>query len=266
LAFAATLASREQMKPMLLFVVPLSLHVTLAARGSDAGDTSLLFLYPFLLMGLSVFSAPMRAYRIGNQVFAGINNLIDDAVLLANQEGTLVFKNRHARVAPFLKRGVRDLTQPEDLIATSMTPTTRYGIPVLSSKDGQRHIECRTQPVGDHGKDLFVIFSDITRHIQMLDMQEAQRKELLEANQKLHHYSNIVFDLEKESEVAALLQTITDGQASFLEEFKARIEAISNTPDPNQFQHDLTHLTAECRENLARIRTLVAQYRRYHGT
>ncbi len=268
LAMATALRSSRPLGPVLFLAMPAAIHLALAQHGGPAGDISLLFLYPFLLMGFHLFSSELRAYHIGDQAFSNIHNLIDDAVFLCDEKREVVYRNHPARTADFLKKGLPRISRsdPASLIIQGMHPSTRYHIPGFSSQDGRRHIECRTQAVGKEQKDLFIIFSDITHHIEMLDIQEEQRKQLEKVNQKLHQYTLIVFDLEKEKEIGALLNTVTRTQDTFIDRFRERVVALSQTPHEAGFNERLEALIAETRTNLSRIRTLVAQYRRYHDT
>lgn len=265
---ATTFYSQSWCRTLLLFSLPLGVHLAGSIAGGPAGDVTLLLLYPFLLAGLHLFSAELRAYRIGDQAFSSINNLIDDAVILCDENRDIVYRNTHARKATFLKE--RLTTVPEDgavaMVSPEMQPTHRFNIPAFSSVAGGQHIECRTQTVGKGQNSQFYIFTDISRQIEMLDVQEDQRHQLEEVNQKLRQYSHIVFDLEKEKEVASLLSDVTHTQDTFMNNFRERVEALARHRDPDTFYDRLEALIADARENLTRIRTLVARYRRYHGT
>ncbi|VFQ45317.1 hypothetical protein [Desulfoluna butyratoxydans] len=268
LSVAAALFSTSRLRGLLLFALPLGAHLAGAFFGGAPGEISLLFLYPFLLCGLHLFSTEFRAYHIGDQAFANITNLIDDAVILCDDQREIVYRNPLARKAAFLKKGLTTVTKkgPDALVAPGMRPADPYTIPAFSSPDGKTHIACRTQPVGPQGKSRFFIFSDISTHIEMLDLQETQRVQLEEANQRLRQYSHIVFDLEKEKEVSALLSDVTHTQDTFMHQFRARVRALSQVRDTEGFNERLDTLIEDAQTNLARIRSLVARYRRYHGT
>lgn len=268
LSLLTALASPTRYGPLLLYGLPLGGHLAGALGGGPAGDLSLYALYPCLLAGLSRFSTAFRSYRIGGQAFSCINNLIEDAVLLCDADKKIVYRNAHARKAAFLKGELASVPDggPGEMVSDEMRPTHRYHIPTFSSADGKRHIECRTQPVGHDAKSRFFIFTDISRHLGMLDLQEEQRVRLEEANQRLRQYAHIVFDMEKEKEVASLLSDVTRAQDTFITHFKTRLRALSHGREEDAFHDRIEALIADARENLSRIRALVARYRRYHGT
>ncbi|SCY14166.1 hypothetical protein [Desulfoluna spongiiphila] len=268
LSVAAGLSSTSRLRALLLFALPLGVHLAGAFFGGTPGETSLLLLYPFLLCGLHLFSTEFRAYHIGDQAFANITNLIDDAVILCDEQREIVYRNPLAQKAKFLKKGITTVPDegPGALVAQGMRPATPYTIPVFSSPDEKSHISCRTQPVGPQENSRFFIFTDISRHIEMLDLQETQRAQLEEANQRLRQYSHIVFDLEKEKEVSALLSDVTHTQDTFIHQFRARVRALSQTRNAAGFNERLDALIGDAQANLSRIRSLVARYRRYHGT
>ncbi len=256
--------------PLVLYTLPLAVHVLTALFFPLYGDISLLVFYPTFLVGLNVFSADLKAYRIGDQMFSNINDLIKDAVLVCDPENYIVYQNQNARNAEFIETAGNTIPggRPEALLARDMTRTRQYNIQVFTPKK-DRYMDCHSKPIWQGTKQVgqMIIFSDISEHIRMLDRRAAQKKEFEAVNKKLHQYSNIVFDMEKEKEISLLLGDITGTQQVFMDEFRKRVTALSRDLDGGQdrFNQEVDAILFRAKSNLTHIRNIVAKYRSYYG-
>jgi len=253
-----------------LFIFPLAVHLAGVMAGGKPGNLGLLALYPFWLAFINIVSADTKDYRIGSQVFANINNLIKDAVVVCDPDNKIIYRNRHAREADFLIRGRTHIPgkAPEGIFSKDMTRCRKYDFNTFTPENHERYMDCQVKEIR-LGKRLVgrtLVISDITDLISMLDIQAGQKARLEAVNQKLDHYSNIVFDLEKEKEISSLLTGITQTQEQFMESFRQRIKALEQMGRGKRFDSRVKALIEDAKNNLAGVRHTVARYRRYYGT
>lgn len=270
--FSVWAAISGKLRPWILtlYTLPLAVHVLTALFFPLYGDISLLVVYLTALAGLNVFSADLKAYRIGDQMFSNINDLIKDAVLVCDPENYIVYQNQNARNTEFIETAGNIIPggRPEALLARDMTRSRQYNIQVFTPEK-DRYMDCHSKTIwqGIKPAGQMIIFSDISEHIRMLDHRAAQKKEFETVNQKLRQYSNIVFDMEKEKEISLLLSDITGTQQTFMDEFRKRVKALSQDLDGGQdrFNQEVDAILSRAKSNLTHIRNIVAKYRSYYG-
>ena len=253
--------------PLLLFI-----GICLGSVGFShrMADTSLLLFYPLAWFSLKQAAARLETYRIGDQAFSDINNLIRDAVIVSDANQRIIFKNQHAREAEYLRRDMDQV--PEDdvtpLFNGEIRPVEKYQIPTLAWEDREQFLECHHHDIrqGDQVTARSLIISDVSDLIGMLDRQAEEKARLDAVNDRHLQYSRMVFDLEKEKEITTLLSRVTQKQEDFMDGFHRRVARLLPGLGSSRFPRDLDALIQDTHTNLSEVRDLVARYRRFYGT
>ena len=222
----------------------------------------------FLCLAVIYNSAP---FGFSARVFDKLGDMLTDLVFVTDKDGMIIYKNARARSAPFV-------ADTQHLDIADLTGVFQGPAAVQSDAYGNRYIQitrdnrqlCFTyqhKPL-ENGTEMLghiVTFTDITRLIELAGKLEIEQKHAEATNSRLHHYSHVVYHVEKERHVSSLLEEILAAREKSIQLLITKIHELGLTADDSAFEKRLDETLELSKDILSEVRQTVTAYRDYYG-
>lgn len=206
-------------------------------------------------------------FRISDSIFRHVNNRTLDYVFISDQEGRVVYKNRHIIESPYFK-AFKFFNESEmgQLFTQDIRLRSAYdkifiqykSEPVTYFQFTQKQLINDGAPVG-----LILTFTDISALIAMLDHLNEKQEETRLSNQALAKHKELVYDIEEEKEITKLLSEIAESQYTSMEGLKKDIDLLMSK-EGDMFLEEVVKLIEMGKIQLKDVRNAVSTYRDYY--
>ncbi len=203
--------------------------------------------------------------------FEKIRSVMDDYVFVVDANGKMVFKNDNAMNADiFVGFDDFDVYHPEDAFAMEDKETRKEHEAVyirLTNDNNDIFFSYRYKSLLDKEQIIgyIITFVDITALMGLLNELEIQEQKTKETNQKLLAYKEVVYYLEKEKEINALLEEIINIQDKSMLQIIESIDDCALSIKEKSFASRLDAVIELTERNLNDVRKAVTAYREYYG-
>lgn len=209
-------------------------------------------------------------YGLSSGAFERISDMVKDYVIVVNDRHEVIYRNRSAREALFLKaQSYLNPTKPETLFqgeAKLLKHTNNKNYIRLIQEDETFYYNFKTKALFDDEQCIGYIltFIDITKVLLMVDTLKSKRQQSAVLNEQLKNYSEVVYHVEKEKRIGAMINEIIlnrEAQVESLIKSIKDLDGASDVPYPervNEVIEDNQHL-------LENVRQTVSLYRQRYG-
>lgn len=225
-------------------------------------------IFALLTINISFTSSLFMPYRINSRVFNDLKDQIIDYVFITQSNGDVIYKSENVLESSFFKD--IDNINPENILSIfNHTVSMRKSFGKLFIKHSNTvdvYFQYNRKPIHDDDKisGYMISFTDITELINLLDKLQSKQEESEAANNKLSQYKDIVYGIEREREINALLQEIAGNQQKALLKLKLYIEDLRCSMDDN-FSERISQLIDTSKEDLSDVRRAVTAYMSFYG-
>ena len=256
---------------VVLYLMPLLTYGIVAGTVSSHLETfEILYIFLFGVTIAMILNTNV-AYGITPFTFERIRSAMDDYVFVVDTGGKIVFKNDNAIQSDvYGESDAFDVHRPEAAFATDVWEIVREQDTLCIRShdgDGARYFTYRYKEL--MGKAQFmghiVTFVEVTDLMEMLRQLEQQERRTQEANEKLMAYKDVVYYLEKEKEINALLEKIIEIQDASMLRIIEGIEQCKASIGESTFAIQLAAVIKLTEANLNDVRKAVSAYRAYYG-
>lgn len=252
----------------IFWIIPLSIYILGILLHSY--NFIELFMYLLFLIGFNLIANYLRPYRITSSIFYNVKDLILDNVFIIDINGCVIHKNNSVELSEVFQCIKRiDVNNLEPLFKKKIMIRTAYNKKFIKYLDegnnkyfsyNIKNLKNKDEIVGS-----IITFIDITKLIKMLDNLKKQQSDTEKINEKLYHYSKIVYRLEKEKEINMLLDQIAVNQEKSMHELKNDIQELIGEQNKEKFALDIEHIILDAKKDLADVRSAVSAYMQYYG-
>ncbi|GAA0179545.1 hypothetical protein SH2C18_23930 [Clostridium sediminicola] len=252
----------------IFWIIPLSIYILGILLHSY--NIIELFMYLLFLIGFNLIANYLRPYRITSSIFYNVKDLILDYVFIIDINGSVIHKNNSAELSEVFQNVKKiDVDNLEPLFKKKIMIRSSYNKKFIKYLDegsnkyfsyNIKNLKNKDEIVGS-----IITFIDITKLIKMLDNLKKQQSDTEKINEKLYHYSKIVYRLEKEKEINMLLDQIAVNQEKSMHELRNHIQELIQEQDKEKFALDIEHIILDAKKDLADVRSAVSAYMQYYG-
>ncbi|QZY53712.1 hypothetical protein [Crassaminicella profunda] len=228
-----------------------------------------LIMYLFLSINLSVVSNYFMPYRVTTPIFSNVKDLVLDYVFIIDTNGKIMYRNKRVEESKIFKDiGIVHEEKIEEIFSKEVIKRNDYNKLLIEYIDQtNKYLSYNEKEIKNKGAVVgkIITFIDRTALIKMLDKLKEQQIETEKTYRELSHYSKIVYDLEKEKEINALLEEIASTREKSMEKLKENIENLIENSDDDPFIVDIEKIIQEAKKDLFDVRQAVSAYMSYYG-
>jgi|GEM_PF-1380824 len=221
----------------------------------------LCLVYPLYAVGLYKIALLRTPYRTGITVFRNIRNMLDDYIYITDENGDLIYTNKKARQAAFLKNvKTIDLESLNNMFDKEIHIREAYNKSFIKYYgDNEMYFSFSKSVLSEKDQNVGYIITlmDITELIQMLDMLGEKQEETTLLNRQLLEYKEIVYEFEKENETIKILNEISEKQETAMVKLNELVDGLGMS---RQFETDISNIISKAKEDLSDVRMAVSTY------
>lgn len=230
------------------------------------GKFEVIFLSLFIV-NYVVVSSRLINYRVSGSVFAKVKKSLLDDVFITSIQGDIIYKSDRAQASEFFnsdrvihKNNFHDFFRRPILIREAFD---KQIIKVKHTPGQYFHHSEKTIEDSQGVAGYIHTFTDISGLVAILDELKTKEDESRAINGELTKYKAIVYDLERQKEVNALLDDIANSQQLAMVDLKHAMADL----DFNDalFISKINGLIHRAKEDLSNVRDHVTAYRHYYS-
>lgn len=256
---------------LVLLVLPTAFYVTAALKNCMYIDFIEILIFFSLTVQTNLNLYAGGESGVSSLAFDKIGDLSVNYIFVLDRFGKLIYKNKSTKEANIFKSlEIIDVNNVINIFDGDDVETSKY--------NGKEYIRMKHNKAkrfftykkgllreGSNEIGYIITITEITELINLLASLEAKRERSKEANKKLEGYSKVVYGLEKEKEINALLEEII---MSSEEQMKHLAQVICDTKhkmDDACFEECIDLAIQKSNEILEEVRETVSAYREYYG-
>jgi hypothetical protein len=197
---------------------------------------------------------------ISGIMFKSLYDMLPDAIFILNQEGHIIFRNQSSKHDDYTVDSIVQLD--------SLTSVFNHKVSVIRSRADMIEVKVlddyfflQIKPIMEDGmlKAHLISVSKVTELMAMINTLKDKEHEANQLNKKLMHYSQIVYDVEKEMNIQNILNKVMDIEGKRINQLLAMLETLKDNP------HNIGRAIELNKKILEEIRSAVGAYRTYFG-
>ena len=270
------LASKKQMNKLyknsvlalglvMLLLCPLVLYSVLVFYHADYVDFAEILIFTAFGVLFSIIMNKQVPLGLTVLAFNRIGDIIQDYIFVTDMTGKVIYRNRQANQSAYFVKdekitieNINKLYTTEPIIKQNAEGNEYVK---LKYKKETRYFSHKYEPLKEQGKTIGQIITivDITKLMNLLFSLEDQKKKSEEVHAKLKNYSKVVYHVEKEKKINALLEEIVSSRENEMQHLIAGIEElIENEGD---FKEQVDPVIRFNQKILEDVRKAVSTYR-----
>ena len=250
---------------VMLLLGPLALYSVMVFYHADYVDFAEILVFAASGVLFSIIMNKQAPLGLTVLAFNRIGDIIQDYIFVTDMTGKVIYKNRKANQSDFFVKdekinieNIKKLYITEPIIKQN-AEGNEYA--QLKYKMKTVYFSHKYEPLKEKGKTIGQIITivDITKLMNLLFSLEDQKQKSEEVHAKLKNYSKVVYHVEKEKEINALLEEIVSSRENEMQRLIAGIDAlIENEGD---FKEQVDPVIRFNQKILEDVRKAVSTYR-----
>ncbi|MBF4693717.1 transcriptional regulator [Fusibacter ferrireducens] len=209
-------------------------------------------------------------------VFDKMGDMSLDCIFVVDKVGKILYKNNSSQNSSFFKstEGMK-MTQVQDLFNDEIVIKSNHlGREYIVLKhndqkhnDQKHYFAFKTGELKDASKVIgkIITITEITELINLLHVLEERREVSKAVNQRLKKHALVVYRLEKEKEISALLEEIINSRETQMNVLSQMIDRTKRNIDTPFFETYIEDSIKKSNTILEDVRKTVSNYRAYYG-
>ncbi len=244
---------------------PLVLYSVMVFYHADYVDFAEILVFTAFGVLFSIIMNKQVPLELTVLAFNRIGDIIQDYIFVTDMTGKVIYRNRQANQSNYFVKdekitieNIKKLYITEPIIKHNAEGNEYVK---LKHKKETRYFSHKYEPLKEQGKTIGQIITivDITKLMNLLFSLEDQKKKSEEVHAKLKNYSKVVYHVEKEKKINALLEEIVSSRETEMQHLIAGIDAlIENEGD---FKEQVDPIIRFNQKILEDVRKAVSTYR-----
>ncbi len=226
------------------------------------------FSYTFLL-NLELYTYDEAGITL--HAFDKMGDMSLDCIFVTDMSGKILYRNKSSRHSNFFKpvevvekQHIQTLFHDEIVIKSNHMGKEYI---VLKHNAHKHYFAFKSVTLKEHSKSIgyIITITEITLLINLLHELEERREVSKAVNQKLKNQALVVYRLEKEKEISALLEEIINSRETQMNVLSQMIDRTKLNIDLPTFESDIEEAIQKSNLILEDVRKTVSTYRAYYG-
>lgn len=201
-------------------------------------------------------------YKVSDSIFKEVKNEMPDYVWIIDESGHVVYRNSGVINDQLLTdRSIINYHRPEEVFSKTLVIEAGYENNLYFEVESARYFTHIVKLIENKGKKVGAVITvkDVTQKITQLNKLRTERQSAAHMNQKLEAHKGVVYEMEKEKQINALLSAILETQQESLLNIKNQIEnLLENSGEISDKELDMVLNISK--RDLANVRNTVSIY------
>lgn len=255
----------------ILYFFPIGLYCVFTINEYKYLDFVECCLYFVMFVFINFATRAELSSGLTSKQFEELSDMLEDYVVVIDNYGNIVYKNEiFKKSTNFVDTNTVDIKNIDLIFNKS--------IKIINNSSGNKYIQIEQESKteyftykykklidGDKTLGYMATITNITHLIDLVNSLEANNKKYVETNNRLSHYSNVVYHLEKEKEINILLEEIITSREKSMDNLIVRIEDLEMSLDSDDFKIKLNNAIHLNIDILNGVRHAVTAYREHYG-